>query len=275
MSQPRLADRVHDWVHGHPDGSAVDVGFADTPQGTTARGSFLGQNTSDPAARGELIFTDPQNLPTAVAILLTHAQNRADFHPVSANPASLLDGFLRYLAEIRSCPAFTETLNDQRQEFFDSSDYNVLVNQIAQTYVGVSHKDQLLLAQSMANMYRSVMSSDHAELWFNLFTQTTIDYSRPDDTRIYLYFTTLHMRHEVQHSGKTETVLSEQTYFVRRAIYRVLPDVIGSNAKTFAALVYVNVDTWLNMATSPERADALPLCFEVRLLDRQRPAKAP
>jgi len=266
MSNVRLVDLIRLWVLGEPDRRTPNLLAAESTQGTTARGSFLGQNNSDPAARGRAIFTEPQNRPTAVAMLLSHAQIRADFHPASANPASLKDGFLRYLGEIRNCPAFAETLNDEKQEFFNSGDYNVLVNQIAQTYVGVSRADQLKLAQSMADMYRSVMSSDHAELWANLFTQTTLDYSRPDDTRVYLYFTTLHMKHEVDRSGKSERVLAEQTYFVRRAIYCALPDVMRANAPVFAQMTYRTVDDWLEMATTPERSGAPPLCFQVRLL---------
>ena len=248
---------IESWVHVSSNYPRAALWSSD--QGATAGANFLGYDSSDPAAQGIAIYEDPKNLPTAIACILNRAQNRADFHPAIQKSSELANKFNQYINELNNTPFIQlNTPITKASRTFNTSDYNVLFNQIVSVYHGITKEAKNRLKQSIANMANAVFGSDNTEAWKNIFMQSTIDYSDPKQPKIYFYSTKLHMKKITQ--KKSEVV--EQSYEVTGRVYTVLTTVIRKKAAYLADLDKKNVDDWLSDNTTREKAK-FNACFQV------------
>lgn len=254
MNDVLVRDTVTSWLHVLPQAPSPPVIQDDVS--ATARGTFLGQDTSDPDAKGVAIYSDTTNLPTAIASILNHSQTRAKFHPASTKPEDLAAAFAAYVTEIDGNPFFHLETNENDRQVFNSKDYNLLIDQVVNLYKGVSSEDLNQIKDAITDMAKSVFGQERSEQWKNIFSQSTIDMSDLQNPKFYLYYTSLHMLH--QKSGKSD--VSEQDYEVRTTTYLILPDLIKVHAQSLADLDKKSVDEWLSGSTSPERPNA-ELCF--------------
>lgn len=252
---PTVRQLVESWILVSPVRSLMKVGEVDGA--ATAKGNFLGENKSDPAAEGKAIYTEKKNLPTAVASILNHVQNRADFHPAATPPEDLIKHFNAYVTEIDKTPFFHLVKHEFQKQKFYSKDYHLLIDQIVSLYEGVSEEDTKKLRKSLEDMGKSVFGEERSERWQNLFSQSTLDLSKPEEPRIYVFYTSLHMKHDK--SGKAE--VTEQDYEVATTTYRVLPELIKAHADSLTKLDKRSVDDWMIDSTTPERVGA-KLCFQ-------------
>ncbi|MDO5978358.1 hypothetical protein [Flavivirga spongiicola] len=254
MENTSITQLVESWINVTPD-----VRFREAPEGkkqAVARGNMLGSDTSDPDSEGSAIYTESQNLPTAVASILSHVQDRADFHPTSLSTEQLAVYFQDYIKEVDKTPFFALFKNEKTKSKYESKNYNVLIDQIVSLYEGISKSDENAMKESISNMAKSVFSKETKEDWKNIFSQSTIDMSNPLQPRIFIYYTTLHMKYV---KGKSEVNLQE--FEVNRTEYVILPDLIRAYANKLTALDKKSVDDWMGDATSPERKGA-KLCFD-------------
>jgi hypothetical protein len=257
MSADTVRDLVRAWcvmMPAHPRPIQLQDGIA-----ATARGTFLGQDTSDPEARGEDIYTETENLPTAMASILNHSQQRANFHPADTPPDLLAAAFTAYVREVDANPFLHLESSENDKQAFWSSDYNLLIDQVVNLYKGVTSEDLNEIKTAIADMAKSVFGQSKSEQWKNIFSQSVFDMSDLENPKFYLYYTSLHMKHEKD--GKSE--VSEQDYEVRATSYLVLPELIKAHADSLAKLDRKSVDDWMSAATSPERDDPR-LCFRTR-----------
>lgn len=249
---------VENWIHVSPDHDVnpilVEEGAA------TTMADFLGEDKSDPGATGKNIYSNPQNLPTAIASILNKSQNRANFHPAVDTPEEVKKTYASYIKEIDGNPFFHIDNNEHTKQRYDSNDYNKLIDNVVSLYDGVAAEDKNKIKNSIADMAKSVFSQAKAEQWKNLFSQSTIDYSDIRTPKLYIFYTTLYMKHEDK--GKAG-VTNVQEYTVNKATYSILGDLIIASAEQLVALEKKNVDDWLTESTSPERNDP-KLCFKVQ-----------
>jgi len=258
MTASNIRMLVDQWIHVLPQLAPTLLGAGAGADGNsaTARGSALGDDNSDPQAKGREIYANPQNLPTAIASIMNHSQKRADFHPASTPPEKLYIKFNDYVTQIDSTPFFHLEKHDSVKQTFYSKDYNKLIDQIANLYDAVSAQDKQKLRNDIGDMAKSVFGEEKSEQWRNLFSQSTIDFSDLRRPKLFIYYTTLHMRHEAK---KAE--VNEQEYTVQRAEYTVLADLIHVYADKLANLDKKSVDDWLDESTTPER-EGVKLCFQ-------------
>lgn len=254
MSNQSIREIVHAWVHVLPHN--ISTGLEADGASGTARGNFLGDDTSDPKSTGQAIYTETQNLPTAVASILNHTQTRANFHPADTSPEKLAAAFTGYINEIDSNPFFHLMKSESTKQTFYSKDYNLLIDQIANLYSNLRSEDVDKIKTSITDMAKSVFGQRESEQWKNIFSQSTLDLTDLQNPRLYVYYTSLHMFHS--QNGKSE--VQEQDYEVRMTTYLVLPDLIRAHASTLAGLDKKSVDSWMNDSTSPERPN-VKLCF--------------
>lgn len=247
-----LTQRVLEWIEAPGLASASSI--ASDSQTATARGLFLGHDTSDPAATGSVIFTDSQNLPTAVATILNRCQERADFHPASAHPVELARHFQQYAAEIDSCLFFTLAESSVVKQYFNK-DYNLLFEQIMELYDGFGWEDRKLIHQSLINSAKSMFCRHGEDGSRNLFSQSTVDLTDSEVSKIHLHYTSLRM---IYSSGKAEVM--QQEYQVSRATYIVLTPLISGSAAALTKLTRTSIDSWATSATTPEVKNP-NLCF--------------
>ncbi|CAK9890041.1 MULTISPECIES: hypothetical protein [Pseudomonas] len=256
MSNINIRNIVQNWVSS--GASSYDLKTpGDTDQSAaTARGVFLGYDSTDPQASGIAIYTDAQNLPTALASIMNHVQIRADFHPANTSPDKLAAAFSQYINEMDKCPFVHLNSNESTKQVFHSKDYNLLIDQISNLYSSLGSQDLDKIKKSITDMAKSVFGQKSSEQWKNLFSQSTLDMSDPHNPKLYIYYTSLHMFH--QQNGKSD--VQEQDYEVRMTTYLVLPDQIKTYASSLANLDKKSVDDWSRSSTSPEDP-GVKLCF--------------
>lgn len=261
MNQLTVTELVQQWMSSGDVTlpSSLPSVFELSDTSATARANYLGNDTSDPDASGIEIYSELQNLPTAVASILNHSQNRADFHPADMSPEVLATRYSAYISEIDNNPFLHLLKSEQSKQSFYSKDYNLLIDQVVNLYTGVTAQDLDALKDSIADMAKSVFGQTKSEDWKNLFSQSTLDISDEDNPILFIYYTSLHMGHD--ETGKSE--VNEQDYMVRKTEYLVLPDLIKAHAYQLASLDKKSIDAWAGDSTSPERNDA-KLCFTVK-----------
>ena len=254
-----LQQLVETWIFVSPD---HDV-FPDAAGGSSATvgANFLGTDNSDPGARGEQIYSDPKNLPTAVASIMNHSQKKAKFHPASDTPEEVARAYNEYIRQIDNTPFFHLQKNERTDQTYNSKNYNKLIDQVVKLYDGITEADRNKIKNSIADMGKAVFGESSAEQWKNIFSQTTIDKVEEGYAKIYIYYTSLYMKHE---EGKSEVEV--QKYSVNRAEYIVLDDIIRAYAEKLASLDKKNIDDWLDESSTPERENAA-LCFEVNAIE--------
>ena len=257
MRGATVRDVINNWISA-PRNTSTLGGAPENRVNTAA--DFLGNDTSDPNAEGETIFSDPENLPTAIASILNHAQTQANFHPASDTPEHLATVFLDYIANVDQTPFFHIVKNEQTKQTYNSKNYNNLIDSIVSLYDGINGEDKNAIKDSIANMAKDVFSSESREEWKNLFSQSTIVYSSDFKSlpKLYIYYTTLHMKYE-----KKKAEVSIQEYYVNRTEYTILPDLIKSYAKELSALNKTDIDDWIKRNSSPEASANHKLCFDV------------
>ena len=257
MNDVTVRDLIDQWMQ-IPRRAPLPLLGADDAS-ATARGTFLGEDTSDPAAKGAAIYAETDNLPTAVASILNHTQDRAQFHPANTPPEELATRFSGYVEEVDKTPFFHLLESENNKQAFYSKDYNLLIDQVVNLYKGVTSEDLNQIKTAITDMAKSVFGQEKSEQWKNIFSQSSLDLSDLSNPKIMIYYTSLHMYHEK--SGKSE--VSQQDYEVRRTSYVILPDLIKAHADTLAKLDKKSVDDWLNASTTPERTDPR-LCFRTQ-----------
>ncbi len=225
----------------------------------TSRGDFLGQDNSDPAAKGERIFTDFNNLPMAVATILNHTMNKADFHPETQPPGQLSLALKRYVYELSQMPFFHKEFHDTVPGRIDSKDYNILINNIVALYKDFPPAYLEDIKISIGNMARSVFANVNGEGYINLFAAFTISVVNNARPVVMIYESRLRMYHGT--NGKEE--VSIQEYTVNRNIYDISYEIIKANAALLTSLMTTSVFKWIQNVTSPEEENK-KLCFRLR-----------
>ncbi|TJY34090.1 hypothetical protein [Pontimicrobium aquaticum] len=261
MRNLNITQLVEAWIHISPSFRVSEL--PNNIFQVIARANMLGTDTSNPDSRGAKVYSEPQNLPTAIASILNHVENRANFHPQSQSGERLVSDFINYLKQINLTPFFALEKEESRVNKFESKNYNVLIDQIISLYDGVlSKSDENAMRKSIADMAKSVFGRDPLHDQKTAFLLTTIDMANPLLPRILIYYTTLHMKYV---KGKSEIRLQE--YQVNKQEYAVLPDFIRAYANKLSVLPRTPVDQWILESSSPERVNA-KLCFQVSKAQR-------
>jgi hypothetical protein len=225
----------------------------------TSRGGFLGEDNSDLSAEGELIFTDPNNLPTAIATILNHAQKKADFHPIIQSPNELSSTLEKYIFELSKIPFYNNELHNSVSKDYNSKDYNVLINQVVAMYKDFPESYLEDLKIMISNMGKSVFGNVKGQGYINIFAALTVSVIDETNPIILIYEGAFNMYHD--DSGKDE--VSKQSYTIKRNIYYISHEKIKDNAKQLTELLTTSISDWEKNVTSPEQKDK-KLCFVIR-----------
>lgn len=256
---PTIREIVNAWVNDVPKNNSPMI-VLDDENSATCRADFFGDDNSDPAATGKEIYSNPDNLPTAVASIMNHNQKRADFHPSESDPVKLFKSFEGYVFQVDDCPFLHLVKSDLTKQSFESSDYNKLIDGIIKLYDGIKAEDKEKMKEQIADLGRSVFNKSGSDVIKNLFSETTV-FMDDKEPMLYLYFTQLRMTYE--NPGAFKPDVNKQSYTVNRAQYKILPELIRTYADTLAKLDKKNVDDWLTESTTKERPEA-KICFKLK-----------
>jgi len=222
-------------------------------------GCFVGINTTNKKAKGIDIFTNPENLPTAVATILNHAQNKADFHPAKQSQEQVSNKYDGYINEIDSTPFLSLKNNEQDSGKFHSKNYDELVGSVLNLYTGLTKSEEEQIKNSIVDMAKSVFGKTSNEKWKSFFSQMTIDNSDEGNPIYSIVYTTLHMKYV---KGKSE--VTDQDYTVNKTNYTVLSELIKAYADSLTKLTDTTVDDWIVNTSTP--STPVEICFEKKIL---------
>lgn len=249
------SELVQEWLNGKAKPKRRFLIKTDETTQANIGGMFLGKNESDPSAQGKEIFDNPKNLPTAVATILQHSQNKADFHPSFQQPLVVAEKFREYLREIDSVPFLSLSMNDKVQKSYKEKNYDKLINEIVSLYDGFEEKDKAKLKESIRNIASSLVDSKDTELYRDIFSQATIR-NENKEMEVVIYYTNFSMKR----TEKKGEVTINQNYTVNRVVYTVLSASIKAHADVLAKLTKTDVDDWIDKTSTPTNP-ALKLCF--------------
>lgn len=230
---------------------------SDQPDVGVATALYLGEHKYDPNAQGIAIYQENKNLPTAVATILNHVQNKAEFHPASIDASEMPKAFKSYINEIDRTPFLHIVEKNSDEQKFYTKKYEDLIDRIVSLYDGISTQDKTKIKESISAMGKSVFEQKKSEVWKNLFSQATIDFTDYAHPRLIIFYTSLHMKHDDEKWAEVK----EQNFTLSRAVYQILPEMIKTFASNLANLNKQSVVDWLSDNTSP-KDENVKLCFQ-------------
>ena len=258
MYYSSLQDIVNQWISID---SVPSLGVSSplnsvSDMASTSSGLFLGEDTSELNCQGIDIYKKLENLPTAISSILNHCQTKANFHPLVNSPEVDAQAFGKYITIIDRTPFFHLEINEITEQKFYTKDYKSLIKSIVDLYKGVSSGDISKIEDSITNMATSVFGQKKSDIWKNLFSQSTIDYTDMKNPKIKIYYTTLNMFHNKENKSE----ISQQTYRVAQAEYKVLSQLTQTYAETLARLTTKSVDDFISEMTSHQENGVIR-CF--------------
>jgi hypothetical protein len=104
------------------------------------------------------------------------ARNAAGYQPqVMSNSNATQLAYEGYLRNIGSCPLFILKMSDRQTLNRTTSDWNTLIDQIADTFEGIADKDKAKIVTGLRNLASAASSSMSTTETENLFVQNALN----------------------------------------------------------------------------------------------------
>ncbi len=247
-----VLNKKYTWA---PYGRAGSTGIP-----TVTSAAVLGSTTVDPKSKGIEIYKDPKNLPTALASILNHVQQQANFHPYKQDAKAIGHFYPGLEVVIKDLKIFGKPYCDQFKNNFSTKDYNQLLNQVISIFHGLPIRDLNLLKQKLANMGLSVFNVKESITRTMNFNMMMIDLKQPSKPYLILFHANFVM--SKTKSGKSD--VAQQRYSINRSIYPINVSLIQQYAEALTSLDETSVETWINSASTPSsQGFRSGLCFRV------------
>ena len=182
------------------------------------------------------------------------ARNAAGYQPqlISNNGANAA-AFQSYLGKIGSCPLFVLQMSDTLQYTRDTSDWNEVIDAIADTFTGIQADDKASIVRSLKSLAQAASSNMSTTETENLFVQSALDVD--DVVTLYLYSSSVSF---VETKGKGYD--TKQTTFDITRIELLFQSALWPEyVPQVAAMFTSSVNSWLlNNSTSTTGTKPIP-----------------
>lgn len=135
---------------------------------------------------------------TGLTTILDIARIVSNFNPALPNDPNNVNAYNQYITKILQNPLMHLLSSDHKTFSRTTSDWNEVIDQIANLYDGVSASDKGKIVESLKTLAKAASSSSETKQTDSLFTQSTINCD--DNIDIYIYSSTVTM--EETSSGK-------------------------------------------------------------------------
>lgn len=209
-----------------------------------------GGNTSNP----DFLKIFAQDLAGAATTLSEMARNSAGYQPqLFANNGATSAAYQKYLTNIGSCPLFIIKMADTLSYQRNTSDWNSVIQDIANTFQGIAAGDQNAIVKGLTSLAQAASSTMSTKQTENLFVQNAMNLDNV--VTLYLYSSTVTFWEE---SGKGFD--TKQTSFnISRCELQFQAGLWPSYAAAVAAKFTSSVDDWLNNNTTPVPPNTPPI----------------
>ncbi len=113
------------------------------------------------------------------------ARNSAGYIPKLLGPAADSSKFEAFKQKLLTCPLYTIKLADQLDITKKSSDWNSLIDSIADTFTGIAEKDKSSIVSGLKNLAQAASSKMEQDEKQNVFVQNVVNVD--DVISYYLY----------------------------------------------------------------------------------------
>jgi hypothetical protein len=192
-----------------------------------------------------------------ISTILNIARKRSGYDPTNTKDPDLKLKFDRYISDVQSAPFFTLTLAQTTEVHRSSTDWNELLDAIADTFEGIAAEDKKNVVKGLASLAKTAASSESFRQTEDLFVQSVMK-AQTGDWSIYLY----RSRVELQ-ADKSKGVSSRQTDF---SIQKLKLRFLDSQWPTWAERIFRKfvVDPaaeWEDRETTPSGNLSSNLCI--------------
>jgi hypothetical protein len=207
-------------------------------------------NTEDPNFL-ELFKND---LAGAAVTLSELARHSANYQPQTLdNNGANAKAYERYLVNMGSCPLFKLVMADVLTYNRESSDWNQVIDAIADTFEGVASEDKGAIVKGLKTLAQAASSKMSTQQTENVFVQSAMNLDGV--VSLFLYSSKITF---VETSGKGFDS-KQSTYDIRRVKFELQTGLWPAYAAKVAAKFTCSVDDWLNNnTTSTAGTKAIP-----------------
>ncbi len=259
-----LKDAVHAWLKAHdPKGPhTLRATLATSTERAAAAAVVAGPNAAkDVAASATLASTATTDAPHArddfknypmdgCTSLLNMARVKANFNPSLGMTAANVTAYDDYIKRVVACPLFNIDMSDRQTIHRDSSDYDELINAVADTFDGVEADDKDKIKDSVKNLVNSAASNSGSDESTDLFVQSVIYSGTSATSLVYSIFIYSSHVHLVDNKSKGHHTMQEDFDVQRSKLtFRI------NDWPHFATAVWdkqwTSVSDWLDDNTTP------------------------
>lgn len=186
------------------------------------------------------------NFGLAAINLANMARISAQYFPVGNNRKE--KEYNDYKKRLASCPLFTITLSTFNEITRKSSNWNDLIEDIADTFDGINNEDRKQVKGDLIRLANTAASKSKTTETEDILAQNVVDVN--DDVNYYLYDTKVSFFHE-----KKKKEVKQSTFRVTRLKLRFLKDLWPEVSEVMNKKVIVSVKDWLDSNNTKSEDD--------------------
>ncbi|WP_042298555.1 hypothetical protein [Paraburkholderia bannensis] len=182
------------------------------------------------------------------------ARNAAGYQPQTlSNDSASASAYQEYLRRIGSCPLFVLKMSDRLTITKKTSDWNTLIDSIADTFSGIANEDKNSIVSGLKQLAQAASSTMETTETENVFVQNAVNVDGV--ISFYLYNSTVSF-YEKQGKGYDT---KQSSYDVTRLRLEFQSNLWPKYAASVAAKFTSSIDDWLNgNATSTDGTKPIP-----------------
>jgi len=254
--QTELTTSIAEWIDANHSSPSMLKAQASTTDRASCKALFLGLDNSDPNASGTDIFSNPKNLPIAVATILKYIQSRSDFYPDTQNAKIVTNTIKEHYRQLDKAPVLNLMDHSFTQKKFSNKNYQKIIDDFMTLFSDYSNEDKTKIRNTVRELIQTQSFDTGTNTYKNAFYLIIVRNKNNQNPDICLYNTSFEM--EVK-AGQPQ-IKSDQDYTFVRTIYNVPSDMLARNAKPLSSLSKVTLDEWITSNSSPKNT-AINLCF--------------
>lgn len=216
---------------------------------------FQGENTSDPSASAEQVFSDAKNSVDAVSSILAFCSAQTGFHPSSQSISDAAKTYNAYITKVSTFPGFTSVSTRKTPKQADEN-IDRFVRQLLSVY---DHAvDEAKAISSMAKMANTVKSQSNLDESNTLFNQMSVDGSS-DSAILTVGNVVLKMKKNIL--GQ-KTYVADQDTEITAVSFRTNNTYLKAHASALASRIpKETMDNWLR-DNSSATSSLTKTCFD-------------
>ncbi|MEO4006175.1 hypothetical protein [Flavobacterium sp. CAU 1735] len=247
---------IAEWIEANLSAPSMLKAQASGTERACCKALFLGSDDSDPNASGTEIFSNPKNLPVAVATILKLIQTRSDFYPDTQNANALFKAIEPYSHHLYTAPFLNLMDGNSIQKDFVNKNYQKIIDDFMTLFSDYSNEDKIKIRNSVRELIQTQSFNAETNTYKNKFVLIIIRNKTNQNADICFYSTSFDM----EISAGQPHIKGNQDYTLAYTIYNLPTSNLQRVAQPLSRLPKTTVNEWIKSNSSPKNT-AISLCF--------------